>query len=132
MISNLKFMKKEPACSKTRFKKETDLVLAIAVMLKIPPLGVDTLVKLISQSQDLHPHIILLAIINEQLEVVPHLQCIVVLPLLHLLDDPRDVHGALDLLVVVRQGHPIDGQPENLRGLLVDQLVDHREKLLLN
>lgn len=47
--------------------------LFLTLFLKIPPLSINTLVKFIGQSQDLHSHIVFLTIINQQLEITFHL-----------------------------------------------------------
>ena len=58
-------------------------VLFNALFLKISPLSLDTLIKFISKPQNIHPHIILLAICYKQFEIIFHLFCLFILFCLH-------------------------------------------------
>ena len=88
--------------------------LFLALLLEISPLSVNTFVKFIRQSQNIHPHIVLLAVGDQQFEVVPHCYGLLVLLLFHFLYYFGDIDWVLYFLVVIREGDWVDGLSEYL------------------
>ena len=82
--------------------------LFFALLLEISPLSINTFVKFIRQSQNIHPHIVLFAVGYQQFEVLPYFCSLLVLFCFHLLYYFGDVDWVLYFFVVIREGNWVD------------------------
>ena len=90
-------------------KRFSDVVFFFfALFFEVSPLCLYALLKLLCHPEDVHSHIILFAVRNQQLEVILHLMCKGILSVFNFFDDGGDVDGSFDFLVVVWQCYRVN------------------------